>query len=331
MQITNMNQNIDTKNMNRRDSLDCARRTRKSSLSSSSSSSSSFKRTVAFSLDVTVRTIPAKTDAEISTLWLSQAERRSIHLQANAELKVLKQISKLPRDVRMTDPQVRKLRSSMTVRGLEQIFSKTLYRTLVAIQNDQRRAVLEAQDRHRQLHGSSNAAMMEAELARISLEKSLTSLERAERQGREDEIAAMDYLMRRSTPTSSSASSASFSSLERCSLSRSNSYSTSGMGIPSVAPYTNAGDVLKRVRPSAELLVRPSVHPFSMFSGKGCSTPSLSSSGSRNCPAPNATFDTVVLPPSKGHAMTALLEPFPAQPRSPTALNAGDRRSSSVL
>ena len=324
--------------MNRRDSLDYARRTRKSSTCSTStlsSSPSSFKRAVTFSLDVTVRTIPAKTDAEISTLWLSEAERRSFRLQANAELKVLKQISKLPRDVRMTDPQVRKLRSSTTVRGLEQAFSKSLFRALVAIQNDHRRAVLEAQDRQRELHGSSNAAMMEAELARISLEKSLTSLERAERQGREDEIAAMDYLMRRSTPTSSSASSASFSSLERCSLSRSNSYSTSGMGIPSVAPYTNAGEVLKRVRPSAELLVRPSsktsVHSLSKFSGKRCSTPSLSSSGSRNCPAPNATFDTVVLPPSKGHAMITLLEPFPAQPRSRTALNAGDRRSSSVL
>ena len=187
------------------------RRPRRSSLktsstSSTSSSSISTTKFVTFSLDVNVRPIAPKSEAELKVLWLSKDERQAIQLQANADLKVLKRIAMIPKEAQATDPEVRAVRNSISIRGLEQFSSKKLHKALCTIQHDHRNAVLEAQDLQQELHRRYGHPIKDSELAKVSIERSQFSRVRATKQGEEDETAVMGYLGR-SIPTTVSISS----------------------------------------------------------------------------------------------------------------------------
>ena len=85
---------------------------------------------VTFSLDVAVRPIAPKSPTELAASWLSREERADIQQAAKSDLRTLKAIARLPRDVQIADPNVRNLRSSMSIRGLEQFGSKRLHAAL---------------------------------------------------------------------------------------------------------------------------------------------------------------------------------------------------------
>ena len=119
---------------------------RRSSMKTSSTSGTGASRVknVTFGLNVQVRPIAAKSDEENQACWLSKEERHQIQLQCNAELKILKRIAKSP-DAAKNNSEIRAVRSSISIRGLEQFSSKRLHRALWALQQDQIHAVLEAQ------------------------------------------------------------------------------------------------------------------------------------------------------------------------------------------
>ena len=105
------------------------------------------------------------------------------------------------------------MRSSISIRGLEQFSSKRLHKALWALQHDHLKAVLEAQDLQRELHRRYGHPIKDTELAKVSMERSKLSRGRATKQGEEDEAAVMGYLgrsARTATYTSSSPSSAIF-------------------------------------------------------------------------------------------------------------------------
>lgn len=155
--------------------------------SSSTATDTSRVKNVTFGLSVQVRPIAAKTEEEIQALWLSKEERHQIQLQCNADLKILKRIAKTPETAK-NDPEIRAVRSSISIRGLEQFSSKRLHRALWALQQDQIHAVLEAQDIQRDMLRCYGAAPDPHDmLAKISAERSLEARERALRQGLEDE------------------------------------------------------------------------------------------------------------------------------------------------
>ena len=164
------------------------RATRRSSMKTSSNTATDASRVknVTFGLSVQVRPIPNKSDEEIQASWLSKEERHQIQLQCNADLKILKRIAKSP-EVLKNDPAIQVVRSSISIRGLEQFASKRLHRALWALQQDQIHAVLEAQDIQRDMLRCYGAAPDPHDIAKISAERSLEARERALRQGLEDE------------------------------------------------------------------------------------------------------------------------------------------------
>mmetsp|Transcript_30386 Transcript_30386/g.88860 ORF Transcript_30386/g.88860 Transcript_30386/m.88860 type:complete len:427 (-) Transcript_30386:144-1424(-) len=183
------------------------------SFSTASTTSAAPTKVVTFSLDVAVRPIAQKNNAELNACWLSKDERQAIQLQAMADLKTLKAISRLPKDVQASDPEVLSLRSSISIRGLEQFSSKRLHHALFSLQHDHLWSVLQAQEEQRVLHRCYGIPMeAQQELAKVSADRSRTSRDRASRQGREDELAVLGYLGRfpsRRTDSSVSPSSSS--------------------------------------------------------------------------------------------------------------------------
>mmetsp|Transcript_32053 Transcript_32053/g.94328 ORF Transcript_32053/g.94328 Transcript_32053/m.94328 type:complete len:506 (-) Transcript_32053:160-1677(-) len=178
----------------------------------SSSSSSSPTKFVTFSLDVSVRPIAHKTPTENNACWLSTDERQAIQLQGKADLKTLKAISALPTAVQASDPDIRALRSSISIRGLEQFSSKRLHHALCALQHDHLWSVLEAQEEQRVRHRCYGHSRSARDLAKVSAERSATSRDRAMRQGREDMVAVLGYLGRSSAGVAQHARSPSYSS-----------------------------------------------------------------------------------------------------------------------
>ena len=166
------------------------RATRRSSMKTTCGSNTATNATrvknVTFGLSVQVRPIPNKSDEEIQATWLFKEERHQIQLQCNADLKILKRIAKSP-EAAKNDPAIQAVRSSISIRGLEQFASKRLHRALWALQQDQIHAVLEAQDIQRDMLRCYGAAPDPHDIAKISAERSLEARERALRQGLEDE------------------------------------------------------------------------------------------------------------------------------------------------
>ena len=162
--------------------------TRRSSMKTSSNTATDASRVknVTFGLSVQVRPIPNTSDEEIQASWLSKEERRQIQLQCKADLKILKRIAKSP-EVAKNDPAIQAVRSSISIRGLEQFSSKRLHRALWALQQDHIHAVLEAQHIQRDMRRCYGAAPDPHDIAKISAERSLEARKRALRQGLEDE------------------------------------------------------------------------------------------------------------------------------------------------
>lgn len=105
---------------------------RRSSMKTSSTSGTGASRVknVTFGLNVQVRPIAAKSDEENQACWLSKEERHQIQLQCNADLEILKRIAKSPEATKNV-PEMRAVRSSISIRGLEQFSSKRLHRALL--------------------------------------------------------------------------------------------------------------------------------------------------------------------------------------------------------
>jgi hypothetical protein len=207
----------------------------------------------------------------------------------------------------MSDPDVRRVRSVISIRGLEQFSSKRLHRALWALQADHRAAVLTAQDQHRELLGGypslTTKNLMADELAWISHDKSRSSRERAARQGKEDEAAVLSYIAR--------SSSAAIHGINGFRPSRRQSMPSAPTPTISPSPSSSSSDLgqMQRVRSSTELLRRSASSLTTSSSRRN----SLSFSGK------SATFDSIVLPPAAKPSMgtmAALLEPFPSEPRS---------------
>jgi len=152
------------------------------------------RQRVRFSPDVRVKKFERPDDADLQRAWLSKAERSAIQAQAKADLKIIKRLSKEPDQVAA---DVRALRKTISLRGLEQFFSKRTLRALKEEQTDVIFGVLEAQQLQRQVsphcyggYGGPN------ELAQLSADLSRSARDRAGRQGREDEASVVAYLGR---------------------------------------------------------------------------------------------------------------------------------------
>ena len=167
-------------------------------------------KSVAFDGSVRMKIIEFRDQAYLEAAWLSQEERIEIQNQARADVKTIKQLTKHPHLLE-DSPELRQLRSSMSLRGLEQFYSKRIHRNLVQEQMNVIYDVLELQD---QLNESSRSFGTqfdkEKRIAQVSTDGSLPARERAIVQGREDEAAIKKYLQRERsnsmTYTSSAAS-----------------------------------------------------------------------------------------------------------------------------
>lgn len=148
---------------------------------------------VTFAPSIQVRPINAKSDDDIKVLWLSKEERHQILLRCNDDLKILKRIAQSP-EAAKNDPEIQKVRSSISIRGLEQHSSLRLHRALSALQQDHIHAVLGAQDMLRDMTRCSGVAPDPLAIAQISAEHSLDARKRALRQGMSDEDVAFAYL-----------------------------------------------------------------------------------------------------------------------------------------
>lgn len=172
------------------------RQPRRSSLKSSSSTSRPTritpKKCVAFSRDVRVKEIEFRDQDYIQAAWLSKEERQDIQYRARADLKVIKHLTKHPED--KNTPGFRAVRSNISLRGLEQFLSKRIQQCLILEQQDVIYSVLEAQELQFQCSSHFGTLYGPEELAKVSAERSLPSCDRALRQGKEDEAAALSYL-----------------------------------------------------------------------------------------------------------------------------------------
>ena len=178
-----------------------------SSYTSSSSSSNNTSRptsttctgsekTVTFEGSVRMKIIEFRDQAYLEAAWLSQDERIEIQSQARADVKTIKQLAKHPQLLE-DSPELRQLRSSMSLRGLEQFYSKRVHRNLVSEQTNAIFGVLELQDELDELSRSIGTQFdKEKRLAQVSTDASLPARERAFVQGREDEAAIQKYLQR---------------------------------------------------------------------------------------------------------------------------------------
>ena len=178
-----------------------------SSTSSPNNNFSSSDKRVAFDGSVRMKIIEYRDQAYLEAAWLSQQERIEIQNEARADVKTIKHLTKHSHLVE-DSPELRQLRSSMSLRGLEQFYSKRIHRNLVQEQANVIYDVLELQD---ELNESSRSFGTQfdraARIARVSSDGSLPARERAIVQGREDEAAINKYLEReRSRSKASSAS-----------------------------------------------------------------------------------------------------------------------------
>lgn len=159
------------------------------------STSSAERKRVSFSSDVRMKKIERPDDEQIARAWLSKEERAEIQVQAKADLKIIKRISKEPDQ---SSPDIRAIRKTISLRGLEQFFSKRTLRDLKEELQDVIYGVLEAQELQRQVSEHLYGAYGPRQLAKLSAELSEPARERATRQGREDEAAVVSYLGRTS-------------------------------------------------------------------------------------------------------------------------------------
>ena len=159
------------------------------------STSSAKRKRVSFSADVRMKKIERPDEEQLARSWLSKEERAEIQKQAKADLKIIKRISKEPDQ---SSPDIRAIRKTISLRGLEQFFSKRTLRDLKEEQQDVIYGVLEAQELQRQVDRHMYGAYGPKQLAKLSAELSQSARDRATRQGREDEAAVVSYLGRTS-------------------------------------------------------------------------------------------------------------------------------------
>ena len=159
------------------------------------STSSAKRKRVSFSADVRMKKIERPDEEQLARSWLSKEERAEIQKQAKADLKIIKRISKEPDQ---SSPDIRAIRKTISLRGLEQFFSKRTLRDLKEEQQDVIYGVLEAQELQRQVDEHMYGAYGPRQLAKLSAELSQSARDRATRQGREDEAAVVSYLGRTS-------------------------------------------------------------------------------------------------------------------------------------
>lgn len=153
-------------------------------------------KSVAFDGSVRVKIIEFRDQAYLEAAWLSQEERIEIQNKARADVKTIKQLTKHPHLLE-DSPELRQLRSSMSLRGLEQFYSKRIHRNLVQEQMNVIYDVLELQDQLNESSRSFGTQFDKAKrIAQISTDGSLPARERAIVQGREDEAAIKKYLQR---------------------------------------------------------------------------------------------------------------------------------------
>lgn len=170
---------------------------RRSSLKTSSSYTPgpSCKRAlVEFDRGVRVKIIDFRDEAYLEAAWLSKEERKEIQDAARADVKTIKQLAK-HRHLLEESPELRQLRSTMSLRGLEQFYSKKVHRALQEYQMNFIYDILELQEAINDASLSFGTQHDKAErIAQKSAEGSLPSRERAIVQGREDEAAIKKYL-----------------------------------------------------------------------------------------------------------------------------------------
>ena len=159
------------------------------------STSSAKRKRVSFSADVRMKKIERPDEDQLARSWLSKEERAEIQKQAKADLKIIKRIAKEPDQ---SSPDIRAIRKTISLRGLEQFFSKRTLRDLKEEQQDVIYGVLEAQELQRQVDEHMYGAYGPRQLAKLSAELSQSARDRATRQGREDEAAVVSYLGRTS-------------------------------------------------------------------------------------------------------------------------------------
>jgi len=169
----------DTKEPSARSARTC---TCRSSMKSGSGSSLRIKN-VTFGLRADVKIIEAKSEDDIKASWISEEEKHQMRLQFTADIKVMKRIAKLPEEAK-NDPVIQKVRSSISIRGLEHFSSKRLHSARLALQEGTIHAVLEAQD---MMRDKTRCSGVDSAIAQISAEHSLWARQRALRQGMEDE------------------------------------------------------------------------------------------------------------------------------------------------
>ena len=198
---------------------------RRSSLKTSSSygsdanhsqSTAAAKKNVAFLDSVRIKIIEHRDEAYQREAWLSKKERLAIQQKAQADIRTIRNLTK-NRHLVEENAALHQLRNSMSLRGLEQFYSKRIHRTLLQEQLHAICDVLEAQEylnesARRCAH--QHAVDREAKIYEVSTEASSAARQRAYRQGQEDEAAVKTYLGRRDNPTPSLLSSSSqYSSL----------------------------------------------------------------------------------------------------------------------
>ena len=189
---------------------------RRSSLKTSSSygadaarnQSSAEKKNVAFCDSVRIKIIDHRDEAYQKAAWLSKKERLAIQHKAQGDIQTIKKLTK-NRHLVEENAALRRLRSSMSLRGLEQFYSKRIHRILLQEQLHAICDVLEAQEYLNESARCSQHGVVdrEAKIFEVSAEATLAARQRALRQGQEDEAAVKTYLGRKDDPSSSSSSS----------------------------------------------------------------------------------------------------------------------------
>ena len=168
-----------------------------SSTRSLSTDSTKAKR-VCFNSDVRVKTIEFPDEEQLARSWLSKEERAEIQRQAKADLRLIKSISKEPDQ---SSPDIRAIRKSISLRGLEHFFSKRILNDIKEEQQDVICGILVAQElqrrqRQEQVDQQHNTLGGPRQLAKLSAELSQSARDRALRKGQEDEAAVVSYLGR---------------------------------------------------------------------------------------------------------------------------------------
>ena len=167
-----------------------------SSTRSLSTSSSTKAKRVCFNAEVRVKTIEFPDEEQLARSWLSKEERAEIQKQAKADLRLIKRISKEPDQ---SSPDIRAIRKSISLRGLEHFFSKRILNDIKEEQQDVICGILVAQElqrRQRREVDQHHTLGGPRQLAKLSAELSQSARDRALRKGQKDEAAVGSYLGR---------------------------------------------------------------------------------------------------------------------------------------